>query len=264
MAASNSNITRLNAVIAILERLESDFRVFQGQYGTRIQLLWNGNKLSKVEIAHLKAGAKEIGKRNTSRLEGSVWIIYADEAANGIGETVQVNDAVAKSTHDSNKEEDKTWKANNSALKTKCFMHVPPCIPVELFVESTRLLQGLMRRPSWAWINLTGMAYLAIRQESVKIPIHDHMILQPGRNSSVLVGELEVRWHSQFRRDIECYWQTSCHWSIGVRQLQRCLTILFQGRMKRECGQNGCAWQASIRKQTKNGGDKTLTILMIE
>ena len=39
MAASNSNITRLNAVIAILERLESDFRVFQGQYGTRLQLL---------------------------------------------------------------------------------------------------------------------------------------------------------------------------------------------------------------------------------
>ena len=40
---------------------------------------------------------------------------------------------------------------------------------------------------------MTGMAYLAIRQESVKIPIHDHMILQPRRNSSVLVGELESK-----------------------------------------------------------------------
>ena len=39
MAASNSNVAHLDAAIATLECLESDFRIFQGQSDKGLQLL---------------------------------------------------------------------------------------------------------------------------------------------------------------------------------------------------------------------------------
>ena len=133
MAASNTNTTRLNAAIASLERLGNDLKTFQGQSKTKLQLLYNENKLLKTEIAHLKAETKEMGE-HTSWLEERVGIVYIDDHANGMAETKLANNDVARSTHDGDKEEEETLKASDSALKTKLFC-VSSCIPVDLFVN---------------------------------------------------------------------------------------------------------------------------------
>lgn len=91
MSATSSNTTRLNAAIATLEHLETNFRSFQHQSETKFQLLYNENKLLKAEIERLKAETREIGERN-SRVEEKIGIVYVDDPADEMGEAEQVDD----------------------------------------------------------------------------------------------------------------------------------------------------------------------------
>lgn len=73
----SNNVQRLNAAILANEQLEKVFAEYKEKSETRIQVLYNENKVLKAEVAHLKSNENDINER-LNRLESQLGIVYVD------------------------------------------------------------------------------------------------------------------------------------------------------------------------------------------